>query len=421
MKTLLINPPFHRLMGLEQDYVPLSLLAVGSAWGSKDNQVFVKNLEVGGPTRYEGYSERTSQFSEYLGAIKDDTHPIWQELESVLNEIEPDTVGISVMNAKYHSALKIIDLIWKWRPVNIIVGGHHPTMYPKAYPSKKVKVYTGEFESRGGRLESLDDLPFPNYHMLLDSYSPNGYARIMTARGCPFNCKFCASSCMWGKKVTYKSIDRVLTEMKFIEGRYHCDQFTIWDETFTANSKRLNEFCDNYDLDSYWRCNTRADVLHLDTLKKMKDAKCNQMSLGIESGRDHILKMIGKGETTKDYQKAVKLLNELGIQWKAYVIIGFPEETEEDIQETIRFVKSLNPFRITVSFFTPYSGTELYEECEALGLLTDLDESDPSYFSHQSPYNYFSPKIPLYRWVELRNEVVKEIDEYNTEAVKQWK
>jgi radical SAM superfamily enzyme YgiQ (UPF0313 family) len=100
------------------------------------------------------------------------------------------------------------------------------------------------------------------------------------------------------------------------------------------------------------------------------------------------------------------------------MIIGFPKDTEETILKSIEFVKSLKPFRITLSFFTPYKGTDLYEETKALGLITD--NYDMSLFSHQSPHNYFCPLIPKVRYFELRNLITKDIDEYNKEALKLW-
>lgn len=101
------------------------------------------------------------------------------------------------------------------------------------------------------------------------------------------------------------------------------------------------------------------------------------------------------------------------------MIIGFPKDTEETILRSVEFVKSLRPFRITLSFFTPYKGTELYDETKALGLITD--NYDMSMFSHQSPHNYFCPNITKERYFELRNQVSRDIDNYNKKALESWK
>lgn len=269
---LLINPPFYRFLGLEQDYVPLSLMAVGSKMSADGERVLIKNMEVGG-NHYAGYAERSDHYDLFVKALSDDNNLIWQELKELIREVKPDKIGINVLNVKYRSALKIIEIAGG---IPVIVGGNHPTLDPSAYP-EGVEVFCGEYESSGGRLKQLDESPLPNYDLLLDDYSPNGYGHILSSRGCPFRCSFCASKMMWGHKVTYKSIDRIIIEMRYVYDRFHTDYFTFWDETFTANKKRLTEFCMKYNIDARWRCDTRADSITDDMIRMMKDSGCGQM------------------------------------------------------------------------------------------------------------------------------------------------
>lgn len=416
-KILLINPPFYRFMGLEQDYVPLSLLAVGSEMTRNNCEVFVKNMEVGQDMYYKGYTDRGKNYNEYIDALDDISHPVWKEVDKTITDINPDVVGVNVLNVKYDSALKILDIA-RGHGKELIVGGNHPTMEPSAYPDDVV-VFMGEYESGGGRLRALDDTAFPNYDILLDNYSPNGYAHILSSRGCPFNCRFCASKMMWDRKVTYKSINRIIDEMYYVYTRFSPSYFTFWDEVFTLDKKRLYEFCGRYDVPVKWRCDTRADSLTEGTVVMMKEAGCGQMSIGIECADDKILKYVGKNETTADFKRAAELLNKHGVQWKAYMIVGFPKDTEKSIRESLDFVKSLQPFRITLSFFTPYKGTDLYSEVRTMGLIGDT--YDQAMYSHQSPHNYFCPKIQRSRYEELKTEITMEIDQYNKEALMIWK
>ncbi len=150
----------------------------------------------------------------------------------------------------------------------------------------------------------------------------------------------------------------------------------------------------------------------------MKDAGCGQMSIGVESGDNETLRLIGKNETTGDFVTAADILNKYGIQWKAYMMMGLPYDTEESILKSIEFIKTLNPFRISMSFFTPYRGTPLYDEVKEMGLLDD--NYDEALLSHQSPHNYFCPKISKKRYMELRKEVSKDIDLYNKKALTIW-
>lgn len=406
---LLINPPFYRFLNLQQDYVPLSLLAVGSQMVQEGTEVLIKNMEVGGD-HYAGYSERADHYDLYTEALSDDTNSVWLELKELIEKIHPDKIGINVVNVKYESALKIIKIATEYN-IPVIVGGNHPTLEPESYP-ENVEVFCGEYESRGNRLRDLDETPMPIYDILLDKYSPNGYAHILSARGCPYRCNFCASAVMWGHRVTYKSIDRIIIEMRYVYGRFKSDYFTFWDETFTANKRRLAEFCSKYDIAAHWRCDTRADSITDEMVRMMKASGCGQMSLGIESGDENILESIKKGETTYHFRRAAEILARNEIEWKAYMIIGFPEDTEETILKSIEFVKSLKPFRITLSFFTPYKGTELYDQV--------LIDNKLSLFSHQSPHNYFCSKIPKERYFQMRDQITKDIDDYNQEALKTW-
>lgn len=416
---LLINPAYYRFQGLEQDYVPLSLLAVGSKIAATGQEVYLKNMEVYSGGTYEGYAERREHFDDYQKALRDESHPAWVELNSLLDEYKPDTIGISVLNVKYQSALKIIEIA-KRRGIDVVVGGTHPTIEPDKYP-EGVQIFSGEYESFGSRLKDLDELPFGYYSILLDKYSPNGYGHITSSRGCPYGCKFCASKTMWKQKVTFKSPSRMVEEMKLVNKKFGTDIFTFWDETFTCNRARLIEFCYRFKasgIKAGWRCDTRADSLNDDMIKMMKSSGCMSVSMGVEVGDDETLREIGKDETCETIKRAADILNSNGMQWKAYSIIGFPTDTEELVFRSMEFIKNLFPNRITLNFFTPYKGTPLYDTCEKMGLITD--EYDQSLFSHQSPHNYFCPKIERNRYNEIKEIMGKDIDNYNSEALRTW-
>lgn len=418
MNFLLINPPFYRFMGLEQDYVPLSLLAVGAQLEKDGHQVKIKNMEIDKNLSYQGYSDRSENFYKYLKKIEEE-NDVWDELRNVISSIRPDKIGITVLNTKFKSSLRIIDIAKEFS-VPVMVGGPYPTTHSNLFP-KHVEVIKGEFESRmdGKRIMNLDELDIPTYNNLLDNYSPNGYGHVYSSRGCPFKCTFCASKNIWNRIVSFKSPNRMVEEMSLIYKKVKNDSFTFWDETFTLNKNRLIKFCSLYNLPAYWNCDTRAESLDKEMVIAMKQANCKHISLGIESGVQRILNYIKKGETLEEFIRAANLLNDNGIKWKAYCIIGFPEEDERDIFETMRFIKSLKPFRITLSFFTPYPETELFTECLKMGLITS--DYDPTLFAHQSPVNYFCPKIHKERFFEIKNIVSHDCDEYNKQSIKEWK
>ena len=416
---LLIAPAYYRFQGLEQDYVPLSLLAVGSKVAASGEEVYLKNMEVFTGGQYEGYTSRREHFDDYQKALQDESHPAWIELNALLDEYRPDTIGISVLNVKYQSALRIIDIARR-RGIKVIVGGTHPTIEPDKYPAG-VEVWPGEYESENKRVQNLDDLPLPEYDILLDKYSPNGYGHLISSRGCPYRCKFCASKTIWKNKVTFKSPSRMVEEMKLVFEKFGTDVFTFWDETFTCNRARLIEFCLRFKesgIRAGWRCDTRADSISDEMIQMMKASGCVSVSMGVEVGDDATLREIGKDETCAIIQRAADILNSNGMQWKAYSIIGFPTDTEELIFRSMEFIKGLKPTRLTLNFFTPYKGTPLYDTCSDMGLITP--EYNQSLFSHQSPHNYFCPKIDRKRYNEIKEIMGKDIDNYNSEALRTW-
>ena len=112
MRTLLINPPFYRFVGFEQDYAPISLLSVGAWYEKLGHEVKILNLEIDKDSSYVGYKGRAEGFDNYLDQIENDNHPVWNQMRDTINTIGPDHVGITVVNVKYKSAMKIIEIIF---------------------------------------------------------------------------------------------------------------------------------------------------------------------------------------------------------------------------------------------------------------------------------------------------------------------
>ena len=209
--------------------------------------------------------------------------------------------------------------------------------------------------------------------------------------------------------------------MKEVRDKYGTTDFTFWDETFTVDRKRILEFCEKVKpLKVDWRCDTRIDVIDKELLLIMKDAGLKSMSIGIESGNQETLDFVKKGLKLEQIYKGTKMLNECDIFWKAYLMIGFPNETEQHILDTINIIDVLKPKRVTLSIFTPYPGTELFDYCVKHNIIKE--NMDWEKFSHQSKYNYFTPKIPLKRYYELVKIVSKKMDDYNnkTGGYKRW-
>jgi len=146
----------------------------------------------------------------------------------------------------------------------------------------------------------------------------------------------------------------VREEMKQIIEGYGVKFFRFLDDAFTVNRRRVLKLCEEIkDLECEWRCITRADWIDKELLEAMKEAGCVGCDFGIESGSQRILNMMNKRLTVEGNIKAIKLMKEVGLSPKVFLICGFPGETEKDIELTKRFMQVAKPDSFTLSQFTP--------------------------------------------------------------------
>jgi radical SAM superfamily enzyme YgiQ (UPF0313 family) len=241
--------------------------------------------------------------------------------------------------------------------------------------------------SQHALVEDLDALPFDGRDLLLDvdKYDRLQLGDILTARGCPFPCTYCASCKTWTRKVRYRSSQNVLAEIEYLVGRFGLTYFGFCDDTFTVNAHRAHEICDllrRFRPGVHWKCTTRADCLNPDLVASMRASGCRDISIGVESGSPRILERIRKGETREDISNGCRMLRKKGIAFVAFVMIGFPTETEEEAWETLRFAESLGADSLCGSVVTPYPGTELHQWALEAGKISGHE--DWSEFYHQS-------------------------------------
>lgn len=387
MKVLLINPPFFRFMGREANYPPIGLMYLGTYLKRLGNDVVIRNLEMplNGQLNYIGYAGLTDAHQSYLKALEDDTHPVWGEVQEAVGEVGPAVVGITSRSVQAPGALKVAELIKACDDrIRVVVGGIHATARPQDFDSPFVDdVIQGEGEwqchemihgSKGYPLpvRALDELPIPDRSLFMEEYSLEGLGHMVTTRGCPFQCSFCAQSVMWGHRVRYRSPSNILKEMAYLNREYGVADFTFWDDSFTVKHQRVEDLCDllvdkRWRDGWKWRCDTRMDLLTLGLVQRMLYSGCHRMSLGVESGSPRVLKMVKKGESIEEIREKAKLLRDArraysNFKWRIYLMTGFPTETEEEVQMTWELAKELDADRVCLSNFVYYPGTVIYEE-----------------------------------------------------------
>lgn len=209
-------------------------------------------------------------------------------------------------------------------------------------------------------IPDLDSIPFPAWHLCprVDTYP------ILGSRGCPFTCYFCMR--VLGSQARNRSVENIVEEMDYISRRFQANQFVFQDETFTLSLKRTNDLADaiirrGLHRRMKWYVQTRVDLVDLELFRKMKAAGCDGVGLGIESGSDTVLQRIGKKITTDQAKKAVKLAKKAGLHTSGYFIIGHPNETRQDILDTIKLAAKLNTTKVAIGLMVPYPGTDIYQ------------------------------------------------------------
>lgn len=248
----------------------------------------------------------------------------------------------------------------------------------------------GRTEFRHDFIEDLDEIPFLDYEILdVAGYDINptmyyytseternkGLA-IMTSRGCPFKCIFCASHKAHGRDMRYHSVDRVVEDAARLKERYEAQTIIILDDHFMGDKKRAHEIVDRLAQDGHALFFPNALALYAlerPFLELLRHAGVTQLILAVESGSERVLKRVMRKPLKLDIVRRVANdCRDIGIYTDCNILIGLPGETKDDIADTCAFLKTINAdwFRINVA--TPLAGSEMYEICETNNYFKDI-------------------------------------------------
>jgi len=320
-------------------------------------------------------------------------------------EFQPRIFGVTAMTHEIHAAAHACAVVKEVSPnILTIVGGPHTSALPERtleeFPSVDVAaVAEGEAtmcelasaieaappeavlaEIRGIAfrlrdkvfrtpnrpwLENLDELPFPAWHLFPRVFWPS-----FASRGCPFGCVFCQR--VMGRRLRVRSVDNVLAELDALEQQV--GQRTTWfqDETFGLNPRWCGEFIDKMiarnERIGYvwtWGGNSRGNLADLSLYRRLKEAGCTNVSFGVESGNDLILRRIGKAITRSMALEAIATAKRAGLRTAAFFILGHPGETLKTALQTVHLAATCGANSIAVGVMVPYPGTEVWHMARA--------------------------------------------------------
>lgn len=329
-------------------------------------------------------------------------------------ELKPELIGISVLTRGHNLTKEMVKAIkQKFKSIPIVIGGTQLTAVPKEVMSdlkpdfgvigegeetllelvKELGKDKKDFSRIKGLafisnkgitvneprplITDLDSLPFPAWDLMppseyriapiLEPARGLPIAPIMTSRGCPFNCSFCASNITWKRKLRFRSVDNVVGEIKMLKENFGIKEFHFCDDNFTMDIKRAEKICDSLikeKINLPWQCpnGVRIDRLTLPLLKKMKKSGCYSVGLGIESGNQDMLNKIQKQLDLKIVPDALEMLKIAKIESYGFFILGLPGETKKSAKDTIDFALNNDFDRVWFNIFTPYPGSQAFSD-----------------------------------------------------------
>jgi radical SAM superfamily enzyme YgiQ (UPF0313 family) len=394
MKISLVFPPFyHESM---YNLPPLGVVNLAGMVASADRPVLIHDMALAlrrkeikmGETIYDDCAER-------------------------ILEQEPDMVGFSAQCTTYPAVVQIARRLKSRRKdLWIVVGGHNASFVDErtlgAFPwidgvirgegeitfrelveaceaDRDLGGVAGLTYRRGSEIvrnpdrdliADLNVLPLPDYGLLpaFSTYRdacgiPRSIAILEVGRGCPHRCVYCSESRLWRRRTRTFSVDRLVREMGNLHGRYGAECFLLAYDQFTADRAFVENFCRSVISSGLnhlpWYCISRLDTVDASLLRLMREAGCESMCYGIDSGSKRTLAFIRKRIDKSILYQRVRETTDQGMVPTLSFVIGFPEEERADIDETLRLALKTgvqgnsNPL---IQMPTVLPGTELYEK-----------------------------------------------------------
>ena len=349
-----------------------------------------------------------------------------------IEEFHPDAIGISMMTFNYKTSYRLMGMIKERFPnISIIVGGPHlSTLREKVLEDcpaidygvvmegentlqelclgKEIEDIKGLIYRKEDKIhyngdtfiQDLDSLSFPRYERFeLPQYLVKRM-KIVTSRGCPYQCIYCPVESAIGNRFRARSPESVIEEISYwITKGYN--EFDIVDDNFTLSKERVHRICElieknRFKIKLHCPNGLRADRVDKDLLTRMKNVGFDTIAFGVEAGNNRILEILEKGERIEDIEKAIEVACRLGFKVMLFFIIGSPYETIQDINDSMTLAKKYPIYEARFYNLIPFPNTRLYQWVEENRyFLRSADEylNDASHFDNNPCFE--TPELPL--------------------------
>jgi len=340
-----------------------------------------------------------------------------------------DVVGMTSSTVLFSRAVYFLKKIKAQRPeLPVILGGPHATAEPEEAlkagfdylvigegeesilellsgleQKKDVNNIAGVWSKKGEEIfrgshrefiKDIDSIPFPARQLLdYPGYFSKGLLQIgiCVARGCPYQCRFCKpmQDLLFGRRIRKRSPELVVEEIGQAMAMTGRNFFLFRDDCLASLGKewffKFRKELEKRSLKIAFSGQTRVNEIDEELLLEMKASGLVGLAFGVESGSQKIVDYYGKRFKVEDSVRAFELCHKHGIGTHCFIILGAPEETKEDLEQTIELVKRVKPESITISRLTPAPGTYLHKETIEQGILAPVDFEEWDFYKNQSP------------------------------------
>ncbi len=432
MKILLITPPGRSLLSFNYPIPPLGILYLASSIRKDGNHevdlldCFAKKMSLRSLLRY---IRKNSVNALGISFTTDARFAAFDTASAVKKEFPNITVigggpHVTVTAEDTLNHVKAFDFAVRVEGEITLVEALNALENGNALNAVEGITYRSDNEviSNPPRkvIPKLDEIPFPAWDLIdLNTYNQHtrGYFRrdgqlttsVVSNRGCPGNCSFCYNNQVWGRIVRVRSVQNFLDEVELLYTKYGVRHFRFSDDTFNITIKRVVAVCNEIKrrgLKFTWECHLRADHVSREMLEHMKETGCFQVTYGVESVNDETLHgLIGKRITIKQVEEMAAWCRELDILYVGGYIISFPDETLEEMHNTVNHMKTIGG-RTGLNILKIYPGTQIEKIARERKVLPEDFSWGDRKWSYKDSLPALSGAIPFYiemiSWDELQ-------------------